>query len=273
MLDIINNFNIYFFDNKIISLFLIILMSFFVGNFVKTRSIYEKVIMENDYKNNIVEALNDINPNIEKEYFILEKLNLNLEHYNKFFSNINLITLLYGVFFSFVGIFFFFFYNSIVDFMLYYIVFSYFSIIVLIDHQTKYLPVDKLNRLMFFGITLSLLNSYFHYSLFVIPLQDSILGLISGYLFLFSINWLCMKFIKIQTIGEGDFILLATLGTFFGFYSVFFGIFMSSILGILYTIIIYKKIERKKEFAYAPSLFLGVIISYFLNYYGVFNLN
>lgn len=270
MPDFLSNLNVLFFTNKIIFIF-IILIGFIIGNFVKTRYIYEAIKMENDFKYGIVEALNMLNPEIEKECLILDKLNLDLNTYNKFFGKNTLETFCYGIFFSLIGVCFYFFYDSIIDFIIYYSIFICFSILVLVDHITKYLPVEKLNLLMFFGIFLSLSNEIYHYSNFIISLKNCVTSFMLGYVILFSLNWFSVKISKKNVIGSGDFILFASLGAFFGLNSIFYSIFISAIYCCIYALIINHAFKRGVEVAFGPSLFLSVITAYFLDYYDFFD--
>ncbi|SJM69357.1 prepilin peptidase [Psychrobacter piechaudii] len=123
-----------------------------------------------------------------------------------------------------------------------------------IDLISQYLP-DKLTfPLMALGLSL---NSY---SVFVTA-SESIWGLLLGYFSLWIVVKIFYLFTKKQSMGEGDFKLLAALGAWLGPVLLPFIILLSSLLGSIIGIILMRKRAESRPFAFGPYLALAGIVA------------
>ena len=99
----------------------------------------------------------------------------------------------------------------------------------MIDAQTMLLPDDLTYPLLWLGLLLNM-NGWF------VPLADSVLGAVLGYLSLWSIYHLFKLLTGKEGMGYGDFKLLAALGAWGGWQILPFVIFASSAFGALFGI-------------------------------------
>jgi leader peptidase (prepilin peptidase)/N-methyltransferase len=99
----------------------------------------------------------------------------------------------------------------------------------MIDAQTMLLPDDLTYPLLWIGLLLNM-NGWF------VPLADSVLGAVFGYLSLWSIYHLFKLLTGKEGMGYGDFKLLAALGAWGGWQILPFVIFASSAFGALFGI-------------------------------------
>jgi leader peptidase (prepilin peptidase)/N-methyltransferase len=99
----------------------------------------------------------------------------------------------------------------------------------MIDAQTMLLPDDLTYPLLWVGLLLNM-NGWF------VPLADSVLGAVFGYLSLWSIYHLFKLLTGKEGMGYGDFKLLAALGAWGGWQILPFVIFVSSAFGALFGI-------------------------------------
>lgn len=107
--------------------------------------------------------------------------------------------------------------------------------------------------------------AYLH--LLPIPLLQSVLGALSGYLVLWGINKFFFLMTKKEGIGQGDMDLLALIGAFTGPLGCWITILMASITGSIIGIIstlAYKKTFQSK-IPFGPFLALGAFIYLFFN--------
>ena len=126
--------------------------------------------------------------------------------------------------------------------------------------------------------TLYLIPVAFLLSLFKfipISIYQSILGAIIGFLVLFIINKIFYLLTKKEGIGEGDFDILALIGSFLGpagvFYSLFLASISGSIIGIILILFNNKNLQTKLPFG--PFLALGaIILVYFKSSFSILNL-
>lgn len=100
----------------------------------------------------------------------------------------------------------------------------------MIDAQTMLLPDDLTYPLLWLGILLNMNGGF-------VPLADSVLGAVFGYLSLWSIYHLFKLLTGKEGMGYGDFKLLAALGAWGGWQILPFVIFASSALGALFGIV------------------------------------
>lgn len=124
--------------------------------------------------------------------------------------------------------------------------------ITVIDIEHQIIP-DELNYiLMWLGLLWSL--SSFHVS----P-RDSIIGAITGYLFLWLIGSLYTRCRKKEGLGHGDYKLFAALGAWLGWQPLPFLLLLSALVGLLAggTVLLLKKQSLKTPLAFGPYLALG----------------
>lgn len=119
----------------------------------------------------------------------------------------------------------------------------------MIDAQTMLLPDDLTYPLLWAGILLNM-NSWF------VPLADSVLGAVFGYLSLWSIYHLFKLLTGKEGMGYGDFKLLAALGAWGGWQILPFVIFASSAFGALFGIawMIFKRKGQSVPMPFGPWL-------------------
>ena len=132
--------------------------------------------------------------------------------------------------------------------------------ITFIDFDFKIIP-DELNLLGFI--------SGFVYSFFrenFTPL-DALLGALTGAGFLFVVAFLYLKLRKIEGLGMGDVKLLAFFGTYLGWFGGLFTIFLGSLIGAVFGIIMaYRKNQDNKgqfEIPFGPFLSLAATVYLF----------
>lgn len=118
-----------------------------------------------------------------------------------------------------------------------------------IDIGHKLLP-DKITLpLMWLGILLSFENVF-------VPLQDSVIGAMAGYMSLWSVYIVFKLITGKEGMGHGDFKLLAMLGAWMGWKLLFVIILTSSLVGAIVgiTMILLKKTSRATQIPFGPYL-------------------
>ncbi|MEA9443991.1 A24 family peptidase [Candidatus Fukatsuia symbiotica] len=141
------------------------------------------------------------------------------------------------------------------------------SLVVLafIDLNEKILP-DCITLPLLCGGLLLNLNHMFS------SLHSAVIGSVLGYLFFWLTYWFMKMLTGKETMGYGDFKLMAALGAWFGWEVIPLLTFISSSLGIIYyiTLRLFKK-EMKQSIAFGPFLAIsGVTFLFFqqnLNYF------
>lgn len=126
----------------------------------------------------------------------------------------------------------------------------------MIDAQTMLLPDDLTYPLLWAGILLNM-NGWF------VPLSDSVLGAVFGYLSLWSIYHLFKLLTGKEGMGYGDFKLLAALGAWGGWQILPFVIFASSAFGALFGIawIIFKRNGQSLPMPFGPWLAMAGFVA------------
>lgn len=111
------------------------------------------------------------------------------------------------------------------------------------------------------GIVLSLAG------LSPISVLASISGALIGYMSLRLINAIFYKLTHKNGIGEGDWELLAMIGSFVGPFGIWIVLSVSSILGTLFALgaLLAKKLKVGQEFAFGPFLAIAAIIVILFN--------
>lgn len=96
-----------------------------------------------------------------------------------------------------------------------------------IDHATGYLPDDITLPLLWAGLLLNLFGAF-------VPLQEAVIGAAAGYLTLWAINAAFRLVRGIDGMGYGDFKMMAAVGAFVGWKSLFLVILLSSCVGLVF---------------------------------------
>ncbi len=128
--------------------------------------------------------------------------------------------------------------------------------ITFIDIEQGVIP-DSLN---YAGITSGLL-----FSLINGNLTNSLLGMLTGFLFMFCLARVSSIILKREAMGEGDIWLAVMLGSFLGFEKLFLGLFMAFVFGaVLSLIMVLLKFKTLKDsLPFGPLLALSAVISFF----------
>ncbi len=113
--------------------------------------------------------------------------------------------------------------------------------LALIDFDTQLLPDNITLPMMWMGVLISLL------SISPISLEDSIIGLLLGYLSLWSIYHLFKIITGKEGMGYGDFKLLALLGAWLGWQSLPLILFLSAVVGSIVGISLILFLGRDKN--------------------------
>lgn len=128
-----------------------------------------------------------------------------------------------------------------------------------IDFDTQLLPDDITLPLLWAGLLFNLNTG-------TIPLTEAVIGAAAGYLSLWSIYWIFKLITGKEGMGFGDFKLLAAIGAFLGWNSLFPIIFISSILGAvigLYIVLVSKN-NKENPIPFGPYLSsAGFLVIYF----------
>jgi len=111
-----------------------------------------------------------------------------------------------------------------------------------------------------------------YYGLLPISLRESISGVIFGYLFLLIINYIFKYIRNIDGIGEGDFELLAFIGSFTGIIGCWMSITIGSLLGSLYGMLCLFFVHsdnrthfvQTRKIPFGPFLAFGALIFVFM---------
>ena len=100
---------------------------------------------------------------------------------------------------------------------------------------------------------------------FVQDINQSVSGGIAGYLTIWIIIYLYRVIKKIEGMGFGDAKLMAGIGLLFGWQSIPFVLFVSSLLGLIFVIpsLINKKKNLKTEIPFGPFIIIACTI-YFI---------
>ena len=102
-----------------------------------------------------------------------------------------------------------------------------------------------------------------HFSTSLIhEINQSIIGGIVGYLSIWSIIYLYKTLKKIDGMGLGDAKLMAGIGLMFGWQSIPFVLFVSSILGLIFVMpsLIKKQKNMRTEIPFGPFIILACLI-------------
>ncbi|MCL9781037.1 A24 family peptidase [Vibrio sp. S4M6] len=121
-----------------------------------------------------------------------------------------------------------------------------------IDFDTLLLPDQITLPLMWLGIMLAL----WHIS--PVSLYDSVLGAISGYLFLWFLYWAFKLITGKEGMGYGDFKLLAALGAWLGWQYLPIVILLSSVVGLIFGLIQLRLQSKGHDHAFPFGPYLSI---------------
>ncbi|MDR0219125.1 MAG: A24 family peptidase [Enterobacteriaceae bacterium] len=148
----------------------------------------------------------------------------------------------------------------------YIIILCFFSALILlaiIDIKTYQLPDILTQPLLWFGLVF-ISNSE------LIPIKSAIYGAISGYLFLWVLNWFIRLTLKKEGIGYGDLKLAAAIGAWIGVEMIPMLMLLSSLSGLFGFVLIWVKRKNFPEFiAFGPYLCFSAIILMAFNLRGI----
>ena len=138
----------------------------------------------------------------------------------------------------------------------FYTVFIYLTIIVIFA-DLKYMIIP--DEVTIGGIIIGFIMSFFSSS---ISWQQSLLGILIGGGILYVVIILFYIITKKEGMGGGDVKLLAMIGAFLGIKSIFFVIFVGSLLGLIVSIpfMLIKKKGKDSQIPFGPFLSIAGII-------------
>ena len=123
---------------------------------------------------------------------------------------------------------------------------------------------------MILGLTIATLNHFFNIldKPFCPDLYSALLGL-SGAFFLFLVSEVYLRLRKKEGLGMGDVKLLAMVGLCFGWQASFYTIFIGSITGTFFSIIllIFNRHKMSSPLPFGPYLNLGTLLYLFYFYF------
>jgi len=132
----------------------------------------------------------------------------------------------------------------------------YLVVITLIDFDHQLIPDSVVLPLLWLGLVMSLYSPDIAGDVLFIPSGDAIIGAAAGYLSLWSFYWLFKLATGKEGMGHGDFKLLAALGAWLGYQSLFTIIMMSAVVGAILGIalIVLRGRDRQVPMPFGPFL-------------------
>ena len=146
----------------------------------------------------------------------------------------------------------------------------FFIIIFFIDLKHFIIPNELSFPLMFIGFVKSF---YPNLNLEIFPnLINSLVGGIVGYIIIWAIIFLFEKIRKKEGMGLGDAKLLSAIGFWFGWYSIPYVIFLSSLSALLIALpsLINKSKSMSSQIPFGPYLIFGTVAYLFMRNYLTF---
>lgn len=143
-------------------------------------------------------------------------------------------------------------------------------VITVIDYDYYIIPNVISIPGTFIALAIGFINHFFHVFEFpvVAGIEQSIIGLFSGSLFLFLIAEFYLRVRKIEGLGMGDVKLLALTGALLGYESSIYTVFVGSLLGSVIGVgtVIFKR-EKNLNYAlpFGPFLAFACIIYVFIS--------
>ena len=116
--------------------------------------------------------------------------------------------------------------------------------IIFFTDFNEFLILDKISLpIGYLGLIVSIIKL----NPFKITFIESLIGAIIGYLLIYLIRFLYLKIRKIEGMGLGDAKLFFLLGAWFGYQSIFYILFFSSLIGSLIGVFIILKFKTKNN--------------------------
>ena len=131
----------------------------------------------------------------------------------------------------------------------------FFVPLFVIDLKYKILPDILTKPLIIMGLIINYFNIFASF-------QESILGAVFGYFFLWSIFWIHKIITGNEGLGYGDFKLLAAIGSWFGISIVLPVIILASILGLVIAGLT-NLFKRTNTIAFGPAIMLATICIFY----------
>ncbi|MCL2875755.1 MAG: A24 family peptidase [Betaproteobacteria bacterium] len=127
-----------------------------------------------------------------------------------------------------------------------------------IDFDTRLLPDSLTLPLLWTGLLFNLLTGN-------VPLEDAVIGVVAGYLFLWSVYWLFKLVTGKEGMGYGDFKLLAAIGAWLGWQALPLTIVLASVTGALVGIglIMIGSYRRNTPIPFGPFLSIAGLLVLF----------
>ena len=121
--------------------------------------------------------------------------------------------------------------------------------LTLIDFDHMLLPDQITLPLLWLGLLVNLNGA-------IVPLNDSVIGAVAGYMSLFSIFWLFKLITGKEGMGHGDFKLVAVFGAWIGWQLLPLLILMASAVGAIIGIsmMMFKNHQREQAIPFGPYL-------------------
>lgn len=121
--------------------------------------------------------------------------------------------------------------------------------LTLIDFDHMLLPDQITLPLLWLGLLVNLNGA-------IVPLSDSVIGAVAGYMSLFSIFWLFKLITGKEGMGHGDFKLVAVFGAWIGWQLLPLLILMASAVGAVIGIsmMMFKNHQREQAIPFGPYL-------------------
>ena len=168
----------------------------------------------------------------------------------------------------FLGIFYL--YGATITTLMLIILSIFFVIIFFIDLDHFIIPNELTFPLMILGFLKSFdpninLNLFPNY-------MDSLIGGVFGYILIWGIITLYMKIRKKEGMGLGDAKLLSAIGFWFGWYSIPYVIFLSSLSALLIALpsLINKSKSMSSQIPFGPYLIFGTVAYLIFRNYFIF---
>lgn len=128
--------------------------------------------------------------------------------------------------------------------------------ITMIDFDRCLIPDSIVYPLLWIGLAMSLWHPQPGADVLFVPPRDAIIGAIAGYLSLWSFYWLFKLATGKEGMGYGDFKLLAALGAWLGYQSLFTIIIMSAVVGAVLgvVLIVFRGRDHQIPMPFGPFL-------------------
>ena len=131
--------------------------------------------------------------------------------------------------------------------LIFYLLFAYIAIaLFVIDAKHQLLPDILSLSLLYLGLLFHLDNE--------MSLSESLIGVVVGYLSLWSIYWIFKLITGREGFGYGDFKLTAALGAWLGWKLLPILISISAVLALIFAV--FKRIKPSQTFSFGPFLLL-----------------